>query len=172
MKEKLNILIVDDEADIRKELEEMLQVLYNATVFEAGDRDEAWTHLQQRALDIVFLDIRMPGVDGLTLLGEIKDKWPEIEVIIISGHGAMDSVIQAIRSKATDFLPKPFTSEEIQAAIERTQRFRELKERITNLESSFQLLSSGIQKKLGHGFIAESNAMKEVAEMVLQGSSK
>lgn len=166
MKEKLNILIVDDEADIRKELEEMLQVLYNATVFEAGDRDEAWTHLQQRALDIVFLDIRMPGVDGLTLLGEIKDKWPEIEVIIISGHGAMDSVIQAIRSKATDFLPKPFTSEEIQAAIERTQRFRELKERITNLESSFQLLSSGIQKKLGHGFIAESNAMKEVAEMV------
>ncbi len=166
MSETLNILIVDDEADIRTELEEMLQMLYQATIHKAANHDEAWTIMQRRPVDIVFLDIKLPGVDGLTLLGELKDAWPDTEVIMISGHGAMDSVIQAMRSKAADFLPKPFSAAEIQAAIERTQRFRELKARIYNLETSFQLLTSGIQKKLGQGFIAESRAMKEVAAMV------
>lgn len=166
MTEKLNILIVDDEADIRRELEEMLQNLYESTVFKASNRDEALHILKVQPVDIVFLDIRLPGADGLGVLGEIKDTWPDLEVIMISGHGAMDSVIQALRSKAIDFLPKPFTSADIRAAIERTQRFKEMKQKIVNLEASLNLLTSGIQKKLGQGFIAESKAMKEVAEMV------
>ncbi|MGC8865146.1 MAG: sigma-54-dependent transcriptional regulator [Bacteroidales bacterium] len=166
MSERLNILIVDDEADIRHELEEMLQVLYGCSVFKASNREEALNVLRAQSVDIVFLDIRMPGTDGLSVLGEIKDNWPDLEVIMISGHGAMDSVIQAMRNKAVDFLPKPFSSSDIRAAIERTQRYKEMKQKIANLEASLSLLTLGIQKKLGQGFIAESKAMKEVAEMV------
>ncbi len=166
MTEKLNILIVDDEADIRSELNEMLYSFYKSQIYEASNRDEAWKILQQHPIDIIFLDIRMPGTDGLTALKQIKEAWPDTEIIMITGHGAMDTVIQAMRGNATDLLPKPFSATDIQAAIERTQRYRELKLRIITLESSFQLVTSSIQKKLGQGFIAESKAMKEVAEMV------
>ncbi len=165
MAEQLNILIVDDEEIIRNELAEYLQN-NNFNVFLAEASTEALEVLKANRVDVVFLDIRLPGINGLELLKIIKMEYPEKEVIMISGHGEMQSVIEAMRSGACDYLPKPFSLTEVISAIERTRRFIDLNNRLKEVENSFNLFKDNIRKELGQGFIAQSQAMKKVSELV------
>ncbi|MCD4747699.1 MAG: response regulator, partial [Bacteroidales bacterium] len=120
--ENLNILVLDDEKRVRDEIGEFLTDK-NFYVFKSALPSEAFKRLNENEIDIAIVDIKLPEMDGLNVLKKIKKLYPEIEVIMISGHGDMSSVIEAMRYGATDFFSKPFRLIEVNNAIERSTRF-------------------------------------------------
>jgi DNA-binding NtrC family response regulator len=107
------ILIVDDEKNIRLIMSQALQPL-NVEVQSAENGEEALQKLHETSFGLVCLDLNMPGIDGLQVLRQIEEQWPEIRVIMVTAHGTIDSAVEAMKHGAVDFIQKPFKSEEIQ----------------------------------------------------------
>lgn len=99
---KLKILIVDDEQRITDELSEYL-ARQGFTISSANSAGTAFPLLKTTHFDILILDIRLPGMDGIEILKQVKREHPQLEVIMISGHGDMETVIQAMRLGAFDY---------------------------------------------------------------------
>ncbi len=110
--EKKSILIVDDEKNIRLTLSRALESL-EIPVQTAVNGEEALKRLQEKPFELVFLDLRMPGMDGMAVLQLIKDNWPKIRVIIITAHGTVETAVEAMKLGAVDFIQKPFSPGEI-----------------------------------------------------------
>ena len=163
--EKVRILVVDDEQRVREEIAEFLTE-NKYEVFRAGLPSEAFNILKSNDIDIIILDIKLPEMDGISVLKKIKEDYPDVEVIMISGHGDMGSVIDAMRNGAADFFPKPFRLMDINLAIQRTTRYIDLNTKYKELEKSFSLVSKEIQKSIGHHLIGKSAAMKNVIAMM------
>ena len=106
----LDILVVDDEQDIRELVAGVLEDEGYETR-AAGDSDAALEAIAVRRPSLVLLDVWLQGsrLDGLELLEEIKRRDPSIPVLVISGHGNIDTAVAAIRRGAVDFIEKPFT---------------------------------------------------------------
>ena len=119
--EKLKILVLDDEKVFREEIEEFLEN-DGFDVLLAAKPSEAFSIFTENEVDILILDLRLPEMDGLEVLKLVKSQYPEVEVIMITGHGDMDAVIQAMRHGAVEFFPKPFRLLDMRAAIQRTKR--------------------------------------------------
>ena len=109
-----DILIVDDEADIRELVAGILDD-EGFTTRTAGDSDSASAEIASRKPDLVFLDIWLQGskLDGLQLLEEIKRDHASLPVVMISGHGNIETAVAAIKSGAFDFMEKPFKSDRL-----------------------------------------------------------
>jgi len=165
MKNKLNILIVDDEPRVVEEIKEFLRSI-KYTVFSAGKPSEAFVVLEKNKVDIIILDIRLPEMSGLKVLEKIKKKNPDIEVIMVSGHGDMNTVIEAMRLGATDYFAKPFRLVDIQNAIKRTQRFIALTQKIKMMESGLDLLSKKLLENIGSQLLGDSAAMNNMTSMM------
>jgi DNA-binding NtrC family response regulator len=118
--QKIFILLMDAEKNSCEEMQEFLQK-EGFTVFSAHSGKEGQRVLDHRNIDILFLDTCLPDADGLELLKDYKVRYPQLEVILISGHGDMNYVIQAMRLKALDFLRKPMRQMELMSAIERSE---------------------------------------------------
>lgn len=168
--EKIKILVVDDEQRVREEIAEFL-VENKYEVFKASAPSEAFNILSQNEIHILILDIKMPEMDGLSALSIIKENYPDVEVIMISGHGDMNSVIDAMRKGAADYFQKPFRLMDINLAIKRTTRYIDLHQKYKELEQSFSLISNEIQKSIGHQLIGKSKAMKKVVAMMTKVAS-
>jgi len=164
----LNVLIVDDEARIREELCEYL-VRHHYTVHCAMDGEAALILLGQQTFDILILDIRLPGIDGLEVLRKAISTYPQLEVIMISGHGDMNTVIQAMRLGAIDYLQKPFRSSEIKAAIERSGKY--LAWRKSTAEVNYPLLPDHLAKLIEKPVIGKSDAIKRVMDDAINFAS-
>ena len=162
---KLKILIVDDEARVREEIGEFLTE-NRFHVFKAGLPSEAYEILSDQDIDIVILDIKLPEESGIEALEKIKKSHPATEVIMISGHGDMNSVIEAMRRGAVDFFPKPFRMMDVFYSIQRTQRFVSLTGKIRELERNYSLLSGEFQKSMRHQLIGKSPAMREIIDLM------
>jgi DNA-binding NtrC family response regulator len=108
----VKILIVDDEEVVRlshlRSLEET-----HCHVEAAWNGDDALRAMERTAFDVVLLDLRMPGMDGLSVLKAIKDRWPDSEVIIVTGYPSIDTAKEAVRLGAYDYLSKPVGPSEI-----------------------------------------------------------
>jgi len=113
-----NVLIVDDEASIRKSLEGILQDEGFLTV-TAKDSTTALEALQKNLPSLVLLDIWMPGMDGIETLKKIKESYPDLPVIMMSGHATIATAIQATRLGAADFIEKPLELESTLGAVRR-----------------------------------------------------
>jgi DNA-binding NtrC family response regulator len=163
--EKIRILVVDDEQRVRDEIAEFLEE-NKYTVYKAGLPSQAFDILDRQEVDIIILDIKLPEMDGLTALKKIKESHPDVEVIMISGHGDMTSVIDAMRKGAADFFPKPFRLMDINLAIQRTTRYIGLNQKYKELEKNYSLISNEIQKNIGHQLIGKSKSMKSVIGMM------
>jgi len=131
--DQLNVLILDDEKPFTEELNEFFQHSGYKS-FEANTWDEAQKIPETEKIDLLILDVRLPKVNGLDILKEVKINYPTIEVIIVSAHGDMDTVIAALRPGAIDYLRKPFRHIDIQIAIERTHKFLQLQREIVHME--------------------------------------
>src|SRR5258707_8637399 len=128
-----DILIVDDEADIRMLMAGVLKDEGDATR-EAGDRAEALAAIQARQPTLVILDIWLQGseLDGIAILRQLRSEMPSVPVVIISGHGTIETAVEAINIGAYDFVEKPFKSGRllllVARAIEAAQLRRENEE--------------------------------------------
>jgi len=110
--EKNAILIVDDEKNIRLTLSQSLELL-GLPVQTAVNGEEALQKLGEGRFGLVFLDLKMPGMDGMEVLRRIKDNWPTVRVIIITAYGTIESAVEAMKLGAVDFVQKPFSPSEI-----------------------------------------------------------
>ena len=130
---KPRILLVDDEERFRDNLQKMLKA-QGLTVTAMDSGNAALTELKLQPYDVVLLDIRMPGMDGLATLAEIKKIAPGAEVIILSGHASMDAAMEINRLGGYDYLMKPCPLEEIllkidaayEKKVERETRLRQV----------------------------------------------
>ncbi|MEE4256495.1 MAG: sigma-54 dependent transcriptional regulator [Bacteroidales bacterium] len=164
MKE-LSILVLDDEVRMRDEIEEFLSG-QEYLIHKAEVPSQAFRILEKNHVDILILDVKLPEMDGLEVLEKVRKMYPEMEVIMISGHGDMNTVIEAMRHGAFDYFRKPFRLAEISHAIERTRKFILLNEKLKSTEHKYDLLSNEIQNVFGHELITESAAMKKVVELM------
>lgn len=161
----LTILILDDEQRVRDEIEEFLSENQFA-VCKAELPSQAFNIIDKEDIDIAIVDIKLPEMDGIKVLKKIKENHPEIEVIMISGHGDMQTVIEAMRLGASDYFPKPFRLLEINNAIERTKRFIILHKKLKDAESSVSLLSKEIQDNVGHQLLGKSPAIRNIVNLM------
>ena len=115
-----DILIVDDEADIRELVAGILEDEGHGTR-TARDSDEALSAVVARRPNLVFLDIWLKGsrLDGLELLDSLKQQHPELPIVMISGHGNIETAVSAIKRGAYDFIEKPFKADRLMLAAER-----------------------------------------------------
>jgi len=131
------ILLVDDEKDVRDVLNLSLSDM-GYDVFEAENGDEALHIFKKTNPSIVLTDIKMPGMDGIELLRKIKHENPEVEVIMITGHGAMDLAIMSLKYDAADFITKPINVDALEVAVGKVRQKiimkQKLKEYTENLE--------------------------------------
>jgi DNA-binding response OmpR family regulator len=110
--DKKPILIVDDEKNIRLTMSRSLEPL-GMPVHTAVNGEEALRKLREEQAVLVFLDLKMPGIDGMEVLRRIKERWPTMRVIIVTAHGTIASAVEAMKLGAVDFLQKPFSPGEI-----------------------------------------------------------
>lgn len=129
-----NLLVVDDEATIRNFL---VRVLDRAgyTVESANDGREALDKLRIAPVDLLLTDIRMDHLDGVELLAEAKALYPDLAVILLTGHATMPSALEALRQGAHDYLLKPVKNEDILAAVEAGLESRKREQRRDRLET-------------------------------------
>jgi len=166
MENKITVLVIDDE---RSFTEEMLELLQNTgyKAFIANTARQGLNILKCQEIDLLILDIRLPGVNGLDILKEVKEIYPKLEVIIVSAHGDMESVIRAMRLGALDYLRKPFRHLDFQIAIERTQKFLELNRKLQVMEEKNSLISKALGGKIERDFIGESQKIQEVLGLAM-----
>jgi len=119
-----NVLVVDDQEVVRLSY---LRSLGSAQceIETVPGGDEALQALERRPFDLVTLDLRMPGTDGMTVLRTIKEKWPESEVIVITGYPSIESAKEAIRLGASDYLAKPVGPDDLVNAAARAMLHKE-----------------------------------------------
>lgn len=110
--EKKPILVVDDEKNIRLTIFQSLEPL-EIPVRTAVNGEEAMQRLYEEPYGLVFLDLKMPGMDGMEVLRRIKENWPTTRVIIITAHGTIETAVEAMKLGAVDFIQKPFSPGEI-----------------------------------------------------------
>lgn len=161
----MKILIIDDEKIYRDELTDFL-TNKGFEMFQANNSEIGMNVLASEDIDIVILDYNLPGITGLEVLQKIKEIYPKIEVIMITGFGKINTVIKAMRLGASDFFTKPFKLLNIQASIERTERFLQTKNQLQKTENKFSLLNEELHKKIGDSIIGESKAIKSVIKLM------
>ncbi len=112
MTNKTRILIVDDDEVVRRSYLRSLESAF-CNVETASNGEEALQTMDRSPADVVLLDMRMPGEDGLSILRKIKNEWPGSEVVIITGYPTMDTVKEAVRLGAYDYLTKPTAPQDV-----------------------------------------------------------
>jgi two-component system nitrogen regulation response regulator NtrX len=133
MNKTANILIVDDESPIREVLSASLKD-ENHTVFTAADGESGIRAMREHQPDIVFLDIWMPGsLDGIEVLTTARKQFPNIEFVMISGHGTIETAVRATKLGAWDFIEKPLSMDKISIAISNIIHYQQEKEEKTAL---------------------------------------
>lgn len=139
----VKVLIVDDDQICREILRETL-ASHEVEVALAGDGIEGLEKLSAEPFDILITDLNMPRMDGLTLLKEARDHYPQILTIIITGYGSLESAIEAIRKGTYDYIQKPFKIEEIlivtRNAIEKIRMLREKHRMLEELAAAYRKL--------------------------------
>lgn len=163
--EQISILILDDEQRLLNELEEFLS-RKDFLVYKAAAPSEAFDQFEKHKIDIAIVDIKLPQMSGLEVLHKIKESWPKTEVIIISGHGDMNSVIEALRQGASDYFQKPFRLADIHHAIHRTERFISLSRQLANYNKSISLLTNRLYETAGAPMIGESALIKKTFKLM------
>ncbi len=130
-----NILIVDDEIGPRESLRMILKPNYNVFTVENGNA--AIQMIQQVAMDVVTLDLKMPGISGIDTLKEIRMIDPDVMIVIITGYGTLKSAIEAIRYGVFDYIPKPFNVPEIISIIDKSAQRKKLNVKIKEEVSKY-----------------------------------
>jgi signal transduction histidine kinase len=175
------ILVVDDEKEIREFLSKALTRIAGFHVEVAEDGDDALKKIEHDKLDLILTDLKMPRMDGLKLISEIAKAKPEILTVLMTGHGTIDSALEAMKRGASDYLTKPINLDElvlrVQKVLDEKQRFVSLKEYISQLESANQELKRVDEMKsefisvASHELRTPLATIKNAIQLVLKGKA-
>ena len=152
------ILIIDDERSIRNALKEILE-FEGFSVIDAEDGESGLTILKQQTIDLVFCDIKMPKMDGIEVLDQIIQHNEGIPVVMISGHGTIETAVEAIKKGAFDFIEKPLDLNRILVTL------KNAKER-NHLVVQTEVLKSSIKKIKGSSIIGESSEINRIKALI------
>jgi len=173
------VLFIDDDEGIRKVFSILLRK-EGYQVFTAENGEEGLKIFKQEIPPIVIADVKMPGINGIEVLKRVKEINPEAEVIIITGHGDMNSAIEALKLDASDFLPKPVKLETLSVALKRAQKKlelrRKLKEYTHNLENLVRERTEELQRAQEQiktfyevsRYVSENTSLKETIDFILK----
>jgi len=166
----LNVLVLDDEKNIANRMADFLVELgYDACA--SYEPEKVLKILKRDPPDILISDIMMPGLSGLRLLKEIRKLQIPIEVIMVSAHGDMDMVIEAMQYGAVDFIRKPFSILDIQMAIERTGKYLRLQNRLQLVEDRNSLINRELENSIERNFIGTSAKIRKVLDTAIKAGS-
>lgn len=152
------VFVVDDDKGILASLDRFLRSL-GFEVFSFTDPQHALRSVGDIAPHLVILDLRMPEISGMDLLSLLKERDPNMYVIIITAYGTVESVIEAMRRKADDFLLKPFKMQDLEAALKRAEKFLMLREENIVLRKELEFLKE-------YEIVGKSEALRRVLDKV------
>jgi len=133
----MRILVVDDDEAIREFLKNFL-IKSDHIVFEGSDGMEALEIIKRESIHLVLTDLKMPEMDGMELLKRIKNKYPEIVVVIFTGHGDVTSAVEAMKNGAQDYLQKPINLEELMILIDKIGEYISMRSENIKLTKKFK----------------------------------
>ncbi|KPL01134.1 MAG: hypothetical protein AMJ91_01245 [candidate division Zixibacteria bacterium SM23_73_3] len=139
------ILVVDDELFVRELLLEFLSTQgYEVSLADSGEK--AVELMQIHPADVVLVDLKMPGIDGIETLKQIKKIAPHALAIVMTGYPTIESSIEALRSDACDYVVKPFKLNDLKSSIEKALQERKLKIEISQLKDRIAQLEAELEK--------------------------
>jgi DNA-binding NtrC family response regulator len=139
----LNLLVVDDDRGTREACREVAQSMgFNAQAAESAE--EAYRILEDQGADVILLDLRLPGMNGMEALHAIKKHRPDALVVVVTGYGTVQSAVQAMKDGAYDYVTKPFSMEELKVLLERVANHLRLK-------TENRVLRETIKSRQGYG---------------------
>ncbi len=157
---KSRILVIDDEQAIRESMRMILE--YEGYEFlQSGSAQEGMALVDRETPDLVFLDIKMPGMDGLDALGRIKAKHEALPVVIVSGHGTVSTAVEATRKGAFDFIEKPLERERVLLTIRNALDQSRLRDENRSLKRAVEVR---------HQMVGESTAIGGVMDQVARAA--
>jgi DNA-binding NtrC family response regulator len=157
----INILVVDDEPLVRRSLSEFL-TLEGYTVSSASNGREALNVLKDYLADIVITDMKMPELDGIHLLNEIKQNFPATSVIMVTGYGSIENAVDAIKQGAFDYITKPIIDNEIRVVLERLVKQKELVEENIKLKEQI----SAVSREKFYNIVGKDEKMQKIYTLI------
>ncbi len=171
----MNILVIDDDESLRRTLRISLEVLGHKAV-EARDSADALRCLERRSFEVALLDLRLGNEQGLEVLPQLLRAAPGLHVVVVTAYATIDTAVEAMRRGAFDYLPKPFTPDQLRLVLDRIARVRQLESRVEQLEDQvrsvvpevdLQTSDPQVQQALGVAFTAAATE----ATILLRGES-
>src|ERR1051326_6224785 len=129
----MNVLLIDDEPSLRKSLRLALETMSHKVV-EACDSSQAQGLLGHGQFDVAFLDLRLGQEKGLDVLPTLLRLAPGLAVLVVTAYATIETAVEAMRRGAFDYLPKPFTPNQLRVVLDRVLRIRRLESHVTQLE--------------------------------------
>jgi two-component system, NtrC family, nitrogen regulation response regulator NtrX len=154
---KPTLLVVDDEKNIRRTLRMVLEA-EGYELLEAETAEEGLKLLETEPVDLGIFDIRLPGMDGLTLLSRARELWRDLPVIVVSGHADTPDVVDAMKRGATDFFGKPVDRDRVLVSVRNALARRTLEEKVQALSSR--------ERRFSDEMLGESPAMRRLREEI------
>ena len=144
------VLLVDDDLALLQALPEAVRLRMGGVKIDTADSGEAALDLiADRDYDAIVTDIKMPGIDGLELLAEIRTQRPDTPTVMITGHGEHDLVVQALRGGAYDFIQKPIDRDHFVASLHRAIRAHAMNRLVKDRQSALERCASELQWIMG-----------------------
>jgi len=161
MTEKMSILVVDDERIVRESFLHWFRK-YGCKTEAAASGLEALEKLDRYPFDLLFVDIKMPGMDGLELLERVKQQYPEAIVIIITAYGSIDTAVKAMKMGASDYLLKPFQPDQLSLVLEKVANQKRLVSEVQYMKGRLEEITRF------DNIIGQSRPMQEVFDLIPQ----
>ena len=156
---QVRVLVVDDDRAVRSALQvNLARADYDVAL--ASSAEEALVRLGERAVDVVLTDVKMPGAGGISLLAQVRARWGDTRVIVMTGHGSVADAVAAMKAGAADYIIKPVSKDELLVILERAVREKALIAEVNQLRAELAE-RYGFQKLVG-----ATPAMQRVYELV------
>lgn len=161
---RMNILLIDDDQSLRKSIRLALETM-NHRVTEAADGAQAQEHLGHTLFDVAFLDLKLGREKGLDLLLALLRLAPGLAVVVITAYATIETAVEAMRRGAFDFLPKPFTPDEVRRVLERVVKIRRLQSHVEELEEQVRSIVPEADLK------TDDPAMREALDIAFRAAA-
>ena len=171
----MDILLIDDEVSLRRTLRTTLESMGHV-VAESASSDQALHLLQRQRFDAAFLDLRLGREAGIDLLPGLLREAPDLAVVVITAHATIASAVEATRRGAFDYLPKPFTPDQLRVTLERSRQMRRLRNQVADLQEQVRAIAPEVDLETAEPLMRQAvdlafQAAASEATVLLRGES-